>query len=308
MGFATNIKAERIEVFAKTLRQIYRPDECDVVVYTNAAPQDVAAVAERYAVELVYTANNYGPTLGKVSKLLSRAIVYSTKTLAAASRPIAALGPVFGDLYPALLKLWHHPHFVRWFCYQEFLRVHREYDKVLLSDVKDVAFQATFFDFFQVPKLLFFEQDQEYDGENIDSQWYRAAYGEAEFEKVKGSPSLCIGTVLGDRDSIESFVDRIVAEILRRPYGRIEQTVLNKLHHSDGFQGLPVQAVKNAVGPVLTLSCYYTESLFALEPRGLRGNDGRIVPIIHMYDRIPRTLAHFSGIVGYPLEPTVWKG
>jgi hypothetical protein len=306
MGFCTNIRVERIEVFAKTLRRLYAPDRCDLVVHTGDVSDDLAALAADYAIELVYSGNNYGPGTGALAKLLFRALAHATRPLAAAGRRSRALALTFGHLYPTMVKLWHHPHFARWLCYREFLRAHPRHGRVLLSDVKDVSFQAPFFDAVKGPALLLFDQDQIYGRDNIDTRWYRDAYGAAELAKVDGKPSLCIGTVLGDRASVSTFVDRVCAEILRRPFGRIEQTILNKLYYSSAFADLPVTVTPNAEGPVLTLSCPYTETLFDLGPDGLLDRRGALHPIVHMYDRVPRTLNHFAGVVGHAIEPTRW--
>ena len=195
LGFATNLSPERIEVLSKTLRSIYSPNECDLVIYTNNVNRELSYIAKEHSVNFLYTPNTYSFSVNKISKLLNRIIINSTNWLARYTCNFPSLKIIFYEAYPLLIKLWHHPHFVRWLCYKEFFDTHRNYKKVCISDVKDVAFQAPFFEKLDSSVLHLFEQDVFYgifDGHNrYDTLWYRDAYGLKELNKIKDKPALC---------------------------------------------------------------------------------------------------------------------
>jgi hypothetical protein len=302
LGFATNLNPERLEVFAKTLRRVYAPQVCDLVICTNNVNNQLCKIAQEYSVTFSYTPNNYSFSINKLSKLLNRSILYPTRWLALSTQNIPSLRVIFYEMYVQLLKLWHHPHFVRWFTYRDFLKTNPQYKKVFMSDVKDVAFQSPFFDEVDSSELHFFKQDVQYGGDDYwDTKWYGDSYGSKALQKVVGKPAICIGTIMGSFKGVDAFLEALCAEILKTPFIGIEQSVFNHLFYTDGFKNIPFEVHENAMGPVLTIS---GDSLnrFKVCPDGVFTVDEKLASVIHMYDRHQETFDYFSKLLGYEMK------
>jgi hypothetical protein len=303
LGFATNLVAERVEIFAKTLRQVYSPSECDLVIYTNHVDDELRNLAQDYSIQFLYTPSQYSYEMGKLAKYLSRFLIDVTHFLAKLTRQNPAFKIIFSEAYPLLIELWHHPYFVRWFCYQNFLKTHRNYQKIFLSDVKDVAFQAPFFESLGSDNIHFYNMgifygDPTYKEAQVDTDWYREAYGLEASKKVEGQPILNIGTVLGDFQGIELFVNLVCDEILRQPFGRIEQVILNNLYYTSNlFDSVIAQAQKNAESSVLTLISAAQEQIEVTD-EGIFNLNHQLIPVVHMYNRYSPTMDYFSKVLG----------
>ncbi|WP_413166157.1 hypothetical protein ACL6C3_05895 [Capilliphycus salinus ALCB114379] len=306
LGFATNLVNERVEIFAKTLRQVYSPAECDLVIYTNQVDDQLGDLAEKYSIQFIYTPSQYSYRMGKVAKFFSRFLIQLGFVLARSTRNIALVENLFSGVYPLLIELWHHPHFVRWLCYQSFLKTHKSYQKVFLSDVKDVAFQSPFFESLGSDNIHFYDMgifygDPTYKEAQVDTDWYREAYGLKALKKVQGQPILNIGTVLGDFRGIELFVDLICEEILKRPFGRIEQVILNNLYYtSNAFSSVIAQAQQNVDSSVLTLISPVQEQITVTD-KGILNPNRQLIPVVHMYNRYGLTMDFFSQVLGHEI-------
>jgi hypothetical protein len=302
LGFATNLHPERLEVFAKTLRSVYGSQVCDLVIYTNNVDDQLRQIAKEYSVTFLYTSNIYSSRVSKFSKLLNRCILYPTRWLAMATQNIPSLRIIFYEMYLQLLKLWHHPHFVRWLNYRDFLKTNPQYKNVFMSDVKDVAFQSPFFDEVGSSDLHFFKQDVQYgSNDHWDTTWYRESYGSKDLNKVLGRPALCIGTIMGSFKGVDAFLEILCAEILKTPFIGIEQSIFNHLFQTDAFNNILFEVHENAVGPILTMTGK-SWNRFKVCPDGVFTVDGKLASVIHMYDRHQETFDYFSRLLGYKMK------
>ncbi|MBD2089097.1 hypothetical protein H6F67_04415 [Microcoleus sp. FACHB-1515] len=303
MGFATNLDPVRLEVFAKTLRSVYSPQQCDLVIITNRVDDKLNQLAQQYAIEFVHTPNSFSFKINKFAKLLYQALVYLSKWLAETTQRIPSLRAIFYELYPLLLRLWHHPLFVRWMSYQDFLKVRQNYKRILISDVRDVSFQAPFFEHLGEASLHLFEQDQIYGVAEVDTRWYQELYGSQELAKVNGKPALCLGTIMGDFQGVKTLVDSLCEDTLKCPFGRVDQTVFNKLFYEGRFNGVTIQVHDNKEGPILTISEPHVVDHFKTDLDGVFYKENKnLIPVIHMYDRHSETLAYFTNVVGYEIN------
>ncbi|MBD1916694.1 MULTISPECIES: hypothetical protein [Cyanophyceae] len=302
LGFATNLHPERLELFAKTLRCVYSPQTCDLVIYTNKVDHQLCEIGKQYSVTFLHTANNYSPSVSKFSKLLNRSILYPARGLALATQNTPSLRIIFYEMYLQLLKLWHHPHFVRWFSYKDFLEANPHYQKILMSDVKDVAFQAPFFEEISASDLYFFKQDIQYgDDNNWDTRWYHESYGSKNLKAVEGKPALCIGTIMGNSKGVNAFLNVLCGEILKTPFIGIEQSVFNHLFYNNAFNHISLEIYENASGPVLTQT-QKSWDRFRVRPDGVFTTDGKLMPVVHMYDRHQDAFDYFSQLLGYEMK------
>jgi|GEM_PF-1329000 hypothetical protein len=302
LGFATNLVVERIEIFAKTLRQVYSPTECDLVIYTNQVDDELRNLAQNYSIQFIYTPSQYSYQMGKLAKYLSRLLINITRFLGQLTRQSSSLNIIFYQAYSLLIELWHHPHFVRWFCYRSFIKTHRNYQRFFLSDVKDVAFQAPFFENLGSDNIHFYDMgifygDPTYKEAQVDTDWYQEAYGLEAFKKVQGQPILNIGTILGDFQAIELFVNLVCEEILKQPFGRIEQVILNNLYYNNALSSIVAQAQKNAESSVLTLISAAQKQI-EITDEGIFNLNHQLIPVVHMYNRYSPTMDYFSKVLG----------
>ena len=158
---------------------------------------------------------------------------------------------------------------------------------MLLADVKDVVFQVPFFVDSPAREVQLFAESVNFGKDDYwNTMWYRKAFGKAELKKVLGKRPICIGTILGPHEFVLSVVQELTDAIQMHLFGRIEQAVFNNLIHT-GRLRTPYTVIENLSGPVGTLD---VDGLFTIRG-GLicRSGDGRIIPVVHMYDRFPET-------------------
>ena len=173
----------------------------------------------------------------------------------------------------------------------QFLREHRrDYDWVLLTDWRDVYFQADPFSW-DLPAgvHLFLEDASNKIGRSRQHEsWLESQFGRAVYEELKAETISCAGTVLGDIDSVLKYLSRMIALImnagsLREAVG--DQGIHNYLLYKERLPEIILH--ENGRGPILTLGAMRPEDV-RLDPQGrVINDDNKIVPVLHQYDRIP---------------------
>jgi hypothetical protein len=182
----------------------------------------------------------------------------------------------------------------RYGIYLDYLKAHAgRYDQVMMSDVRDVVFQAHPFIGIDSSKCHFYlEAAPRTIGEDFyNSRWVRACFTEAEAQALARHRISCSGITIGGTAEIIAYLERMVPRISAMPF-RIyrtvghgyDQAIHNYLVHLDPeIDGI----VEENNGHITTM---------ALEPRGsyrldegarIHGTDGRLYPICHQYDRFP---------------------
>jgi hypothetical protein len=236
------------------------------------------------------TTNNYSKHTGKTAKLINRAVLYALRWTSR-YQTLHRMLPEIMQTYAVLLETWHHPHFARWFAYKRVLDLNRHYDRVLLADVKDVLFQAPFFQDIPKDRVSLFHHGEIYGQCYWDTKWYKEAWGDTQLAKVLGKEALCIGTIAGSHAGVLSLVKEIVDFFAREPFGRIEQAVFNYMVLSNMIR-TPYRVSPNITGPIATLANEdaHMETL-TLGGKIYRSVDKQLIPVVHMYDRFSDTRA-----------------
>lgn len=293
MGFATNLGEQSYRVFTESLRRVYPTSECDLVIITNRYEPFYCELS-KLGVQFLPTSNNYSRETGRTAKLINRIALNFMRGMRK-FRLLERIAPEIAEAYPNLIENWHHPHFARWFAYERFLSLNRHYDQVLLSDVKDVVFQAPFF-YSQTPSVVsLFDQGIKYGEACWDTKWYEEAFGTPELEKVSGKSSICIGTIMGPHAGLLSMVRELCCFFSDHPFGKIEQAIFNYLILT-GRLVTPFERVDNLVGPITTL-CSDAIHSRVIANSGLifRASEAdRPIPVVHMYDRYQNTRNEIS--------------
>ncbi len=124
--------------------------------------------------------------------------------------------------------------------------------------------------------------------EPTNRRWMEQLFGDSAVAEVGDFPILCAGTILGDPQSLVDYVDRFFETLggARDMWeAGVDQGVYNYVVRS-GL--LPrCQISRNGEGQVLTLGSAADDD-FGVDEAGMITNGaGRLVPVVHQYDRHP---------------------
>jgi hypothetical protein len=167
--------------------------------------------------------------------------------------------------------------------------------RVLITDVRDVAFQADpFADGFgdeQTPIALYCETPPGALGDHgANPKWLKTLIGEPMAATLADKPVVCGGSIIGEPTALQGLINTLLYLCAIQRAGALQsigadQAALNVIVH----QGLaPAIAVAN-FRRVATIG--YTQAP-GIDPQGrLTNPDGSISPIIHQYDRHPAAKA-----------------
>lgn len=173
-------------------------------------------------------------------------------------------------------------------------------DAVLLSDSRDVVFQADPFALMHSGCCT----GQEYNtlGDSpINAQWIRSTYGESGFERLADLPVLCSGVTIGSFLSVLAYLDQFCAEISRHAVERrsVLIPIWDQAYHN--------MILRREPPGDLVLMPWYSQlaTVGEVPPEALSvDGDGRIavaqgVPsILHQYDRHTKVAASIFSL--YP--------
>jgi hypothetical protein len=193
------------------------------------------------------------------------------------------------------LPLFYRRHLI---CLQ-FLRMHgHKFDRVFLSDARDVYFQADPFSWNPPPGLHFFLLHPEH---TVNSSELHLNWKQNQFDRTDASPHLnqvvsCAGTTFGDTPTIITYLSQLVAlslrtRKLRKIAGGDDQAVHNYMIYEKLLPAMTLHA--NEEGAVLTTTSPMTMKSLSMDANGrLVDKSGKIIPILHQYDRVPGLKEH----------------
>ncbi|RZK36474.1 MAG: hypothetical protein EOO61_10300 [Hymenobacter sp.] len=188
---------------------------------------------------------------------------------------------------PNPIHIWNFRHFM----YYNYLLEHEgEFDNVLLSDSRDVAFQRDPFSFDLGGMLNVAIEDRNTPLRSTPSnaEWIMKGYGQEVLEEIGDFPVSCAGTTLGPAPIIKAYLHTLLTEIcsVRDAMNCADQAIHNVLLNR-GQLG-QVQRLYNDNGPVLTIGTLAQNTSFKLDSEGYILNEvGERAHILHQYDRHP---------------------
>jgi hypothetical protein len=177
--------------------------------------------------------------------------------------------------------------------YFDYLNNNKIYQKVLLTDSRDVFFQNDPFNFPYKKDLNFFLEDDYIKNSSVNIKWIKRTTGKLILEKIKGKKISCCGQVIGSYQNILDYCDMMRKNIIiykykpsihsflfNRKIKGWDQGIHNYLVYSDIFKN--IDFYDNESGDVATLSL----------KKGLNfNNKGRLInangneySIVHQYD------------------------
>jgi len=102
----------------------------------------------------------------------------------------------------------------RFLMYLEFLsRQHDRYDRVMLTDIRDVVFQSDPFAGLGDVSIIFAREPVLIRECPINTAWVRDAYGEAVYDNIKDYWASCAGTTVGTTSGILEYLAAMTDEM-----------------------------------------------------------------------------------------------
>lgn len=187
-----------------------------------------------------------------------------------------------------------HPQLARFFYYHEFLS-DRPYARVMLTDIRDVIFQADPFSRLSMEGLAVSMESLHYTiaTQSWNALWMRTAYGSKVMKQIGQNPVSCSGVTFGERDSIRRYLELMTEEILALGFRAVMQVGSDQgVHNFLLWTGklAPVRHLHSLQSPVATLNEADILDLRFDDSGRLLNQDCSPVAVIHQYDR-PRGLA-----------------
>lgn len=282
LGFATGIKIQDFYTFAVSARKNCK-DNVDIAIITDVSDENISSISLKYNIIIIPTESSWL----LIQKYLVAKMLYRIQISILRLFCLLKTGSrfFFETELKKCLSRWMYPIAGRWFEYENFLKINLCYTNVMISDVRDVFFQADPFANIDNSELHLFAQNGmkfSADFERPDNHWYHSMYGVDEFNKAIGHPIICAGTIIGCSKTILRLVSIIVIEMTKRVYKIVDQPMLNKVIIDGGFNNVRIYSSNE--GPVLTL-CGDHSDLWRLEDEKVLVA-GRPIPVVHMYDRV----------------------
>jgi hypothetical protein len=308
LAFCTNADPARVRTFLATAREVHPPEECDIVLGVNQ-PEVVALAGEFHGVYPIPVVNTYSRNRTAADRALKRLLLWQC---GAANWVARRWAPTFRTYSTVGLEFAQHPHTGRWFFYRRVLDVYRGYRAILISDAADVAFQTPFFQDVGAGEIVVAEDTGMYGRGGFNDQMMTSLHGRGAVAKLSGTVPVCAGAILGGAGAMSGLVDRMMREIAIAPNASSDQARLNYVVHVDPG-GLTFRVTPNAGGPITHLCgpSIFEDAATAVvafeDERIRRRRDGAIVPIVHMYNRMPAVMqslsARFGGAAPAPPAP-----
>jgi hypothetical protein len=172
----------------------------------------------------------------------------------------------------------------RFFAYLDYLSsTDVSYENVMLTDVRDVFFQADPFGFDLGGDLNCFLEDS---GETLGTQphnrkWLEAAFGRDAAREMSAMPIVCAGVTLGAVELMLRYLEVMADFLLRLPHQGVglDQAVHNYVLHKGLVPG--ARLIPNGAGIVSTLGIVPEERVAELSSAA----------VLHQYDRHPALTA-----------------
>lgn len=158
---------------------------------------------------------------------------------------------------------------------------------VLLSDSRDVFFQGDPFQ--DSRKHIVCGEEPITIGEcPYNSHWIEYAFTKEIFNGLKDDLVLCSGVTLGKYDDVIAYVSAMVSEFQKNALKLIERNGLDQGIHNKILQMdkvIPYATSPNGDELIATLNYSNLEEFLFQENLGLLTKEGRLVKIVHQYDR-----------------------
>jgi hypothetical protein len=171
----------------------------------------------------------------------------------------------------------------RFILFYEFLKSRIDkYDKIFITDVRDVVFQSDIFDYPNSSKLTFFLEGEKIKNNPPNIGILMGAGGRKAVEMFGDRNIICAGTTLGNIKEIIHYLKTMKDNLLK---AKEDQGLHIYLIYSGKFPKSNLS--ENFEGPVLTLGFVREDNIKYNKYSLIIDKKGRVIPVLHQYDRIP---------------------
>lgn len=261
---------------------------------------------------VILTSRVPAPTLTRLHAEGVRTLPFLNPTIRLRN-PLAALWPVWRLVFRmlnsprashALGKLTFNTMSSRFIYFLEYLAAHAtDYDAVLISDIRDVWFQANPFEVPLPPGVHSFLEGAPRLIRDcpMNSLWIRKSFGTGGLQRAGGWPVCCAGLTLGDTASMLKYLEAMHTWQTRSRWMGLVAGTDQGVHNWILHQGLVPQTHLHAnfTGPALTMGLLQPAQIHCDASGRILNPDGRPVPMLHQYDRHPELAAHLTKNVGH---------
>ena len=166
-----------------------------------------------------------------------------------------------------------------------------KYKRVLITDTRDVIFQADPFESVSTDELCLAVENITFETCEHNGPWYARLFGKTNFERVASNRVLCAGTTIGGFNPIKTYLDEMSGQLdkllaRRLAFFNCDQAVHNYVAYEvlePNQQGIRFRFEKSGVGIISTL--HYDETLTFDRNGVLLDTSLKPVPIVHQWDR-----------------------
>ena len=295
LGAAARYRPDQVSVFVSSLKKSRFEGATTLIIdRPNARLRDYLVQNGIEVISVDLAPDGMLEWMAKAARRLNRAHINLPSRMLKTGRAFVAKR--LPSLYAVnLVSLLHDIARSRYIHYLRYLdRNPGRFTHILLTDVRDVAFQADPFEGAPARCLWLFRENarQRLGREPFNRSWIETLYGARELEQIGANYITCSGTTLGSTDLIVSYLEQMTVEVIRLTpkyfglgLGGGDQAIHNRLYRTGHF---PEAELKNNYeGPVATLH-YETPDEFRFDDAGrLLNFDGSPVALLHQYDRHP---------------------
>ena len=200
-----------------------------------------------------------------------------------------------------LLHWKPHPVVARFAVYAQVLQGRPEIQQAVITDVRDVVFQADpFKDASEALQFFIEAEDRPLADHAFNLKHLQALFGEAMARDLGRRACVCVGVVAGPTEAVIRFCRALLllCAIPRSSVGGAfgaDQAACNVIAHLNLVGG----EIRSNYGRVATIGLTAPDRL-GLEDGLILNPDGAVSPIVHQYDRIPRLAAQVEARWGVP--------
>jgi len=308
MGVAWGLNYDQLLLFSRSLRRVTTDVDIVLLAKEVETPAKQLAVKEQiqllpltscyYSLRNTFVTRTSNESFKRIRNYLGFKLVRGMMAVAYPLMRAGYTADEYRELRREVNKLVINTHSSRFLQYVDFLKNQGvEYDKIMLTDVRDVCFQADPFARIPADQLWMF---QEQGPETLGSQprnrrWVEATFGRKVLRQIAHQPIICSGVTIGGAANILGYLDAMEPELIKRtPIYIPDQGIHNAMAYTGAFDHLHPVIVKNGDGPVLTVGLM-TEAQFQWNAAGqLVDAAGVPYAVIHQFDRHPKLVAAFQ--------------
>lgn len=182
----------------------------------------------------------------------------------------------------------------RYFMYLDFIAKNASrYRHVMLTDTKDVAFQANPFPAVRDSAIVFASERLNIEDCAVNSSWIESAFGSKTLKSLSKKRISCSGTTIGKTDSVLEYLSKMASLISDKPSVRGIKGVDQGLHNFVVHAAPPERSELDLAESRIATLHYVPDTSIAINDDGILV-DGVLSAIVHQWDRKPTLVQYLT--------------